>query len=231
MNKPTLEQYGLTQDFVQKFKEMDEQIEKKTVWAVFCFNMIWVFLWILKQGLIKDPFLLIVCSILGFAFILFPSVVLSFGIFQVVKLIYRFLNKNYDIYRKYTREIGKYTEWYRRTKLEFWNSLKGQVLEVEVAGLFKKSGYEVQLTPRTDDKGVDIVLNNNIIVQCKGHTKPVSPAVVRELYGTLKHFKASKAILVCPVGFTKGVRDFVSRKPIDLMDSYSLVNIQEKLEK
>ena len=75
-------------------------------------------------------------------------------------------------------------------------------------------------TPVSGDGGVDLILKDKsgkkVVVQCKSYASPVGPAAARELYGSMMDFGADKAVLVCPVGFTQGVKDFVKGKPIDL---------------
>ncbi len=59
------------------------------------------------------------------------------------------------------------------------------------------------------------------------HFGPVGPAVARELYGTLKHFRAPAAILASTSGFTKGVVAFARNKPIRLMGLTEIIALQE----
>jgi len=99
---------------------------------------------------------------------------------------------------------------------------------------FVRLGYHAEVTTASDDKGVDNWLNTNLgkeIVQCKAHQKAVGPAVARELYGTLMHFKAPAATLVSISGFTKGVYDYVRDKPIKLMSLPEIIALQQKCEK
>lgn len=116
-------------------------------------------------------------------------------------------------------KIGLINE--KRKQIDFWKSLDGRTFEKELAILFQKQGYTAQLTPVTNDHGIDIVLYNNnkkIIVQCKQHAKPVGPHVVRDLFGTMVASKSDEAILACTSGFTSGVYNYVKDKKIRLMD-------------
>ena len=125
---------------------------------------------------------------------------------------------------------ANYKKWYLRTQLSFWDSLSGRQFEHEVARLLSRSGYEAKVTPASNDKGVDVILNDGTLVQCKAHNSKVSPAIAREMYGTLKHFKANRAILIAKNGFTKGVYDFVKDKPVLLWDVSILIEMQKKLD-
>ena len=106
----------------------------------------------------------------------------------------------------------------------------GYPIEREVGRLLRNAGFAVQVTPASNDKGVDIILGDGTIIQCKAHSKPVGPAIARELYGTLRAFKARSAILVSRSGFTSGVSDFAKGKPIRLWDESTLIAMQKRIE-
>ena len=113
----------------------------------------------------------------------------------------------------------------RRKAVSFWRTLKDIDLEREVANLFRQMGYEVRTTPTSGDQGVDLFLradDQTIIVQCKGLKSRASPSVVRDLYGTMLHFRADSAVLVCPTGFHRGVWKFAEGKPVTLVDAEAL---------
>lgn len=117
----------------------------------------------------------------------------------------------------------------QRTQEAWWRGLSGRKFEIEVKRLLEKSGYGVQHTGAAGDGGVDLVLTGGkgrIIVQCKQHAQPVSPATVRDLYGALHASRASGAWLVSASGFTSGAKDFAQGKPILLLDLKSLLGGQ-----
>lgn len=109
----------------------------------------------------------------------------------------------------------------RRKAAAFWTALDGWGFEREIATLYRQQGFEVEETPGSGDGGVDLILRREgkkWIVQCKQHTNPVPPAVVRDLFGTMVHERADSAILVATTGFTPGTREFAAGKPITLVD-------------
>jgi Restriction endonuclease len=74
-------------------------------------------------------------------------------------------------------ELGELDSWSRMTGIEF---------EKAVKFVFEQRGYEANLTAKSYDKGVDIILKRatkTIIVQCKAYNKPVGVSAVR----TLRH--------------------------------------------
>ena len=121
----------------------------------------------------------------------------------------------------------------RRKRLDYWLSLRGVRFERELADLYRQQDYQVRFTPKSGDQGIDLILTKDgktTIVQCKGQKGPASPAVVRELYGSLYAFEgASDATLACTGGFTQGVRDFASGKPITLISAIEMAKMAERV--
>ena len=117
----------------------------------------------------------------------------------------------------------------RRKLIDHWLSLGGLELEDEMVALCSRLGYRVETTPLSGDGGVDLILRNNsgkkVVVQCKSYKSPVGPAVARELYGSMMHFGADRAVLVCPAGFTRGAVEFVRGKEIDLVSASKLIDL------
>ena len=122
----------------------------------------------------------------------------------------------------------------RRRKLrEHWMSLSGDEFERELGTLYRQLGYRVESTPSSGDQGVDLILRKNgktTVVQCKSHQSPVGPAIVRELFGSLVAVRADNAILACTGGFTRGVKQFVRGKPIDLISASDLATLGGSVE-
>lgn len=115
-----------------------------------------------------------------------------------------------------------------RNQKKFWLGLSGIEFEKELGGIFKRQGYEVAFTPTSGDQGIDLILKKDgktIVVQCKAHKHPATPAIVRELYGSLISYKADEAILASLGGFTEGVRTFIVGKPIRLLDLDEIIRI------
>lgn len=136
------------------------------------------------------------------------------------------------VYRKvclYEESLRQYQD----SVEEYWKSLRGTLFEKELARLYTSLGYSVRLTKGSGDEGIDLILHKDskkIIVQCKGHEKPIGVGVIRDLYGTMIHSGAECAVLACPAGFTDGVRKFAKGKPIELLSAKELVEMAEKAQ-
>jgi hypothetical protein len=129
----------------------------------------------------------------------------------------RILHENEIKRREYLKEI------------DYWLNLTGYEFEKEVCNLYERIGYKSILTKGSGDGGVDVILydkdQNKIVVQCKNHNKQISPAISRELYGVMIHEGASRAILICPSGFSQAVHSFSVGKPIELIDGQELLRL------
>lgn len=106
--------------------------------------------------------------------------------------------------------------------------------ERALARLYTNRGYSVFQTKGSGDEGIDLILSKEgkrTIVQCKGHEKPIGIGTIRDLYGTMMHSGADNAILACPAGFTKAVRNFAEGKSIQLISAVDLVKMAESIAK
>lgn len=103
---------------------------------------------------------------------------------------------------------------------EVWKALDGIGFEKAVAHLFTRQGYKVEHTPRSYDKGVDLVLRKDgrtILVQCKAYSKNVGVKDIRELHGARSQWaEADEAWVVAVHGFSKSARDFAGQNSIGL---------------
>jgi DNA-directed RNA polymerase specialized sigma24 family protein len=86
-----------------------------------------------------------------------------------------------------------------------------------VAELLHKQGYEIRLTPPSNDGGFDMYAARKdgmgeflYLVECKRYApaRPVGVDIVRSLYGVVQKEEASAGILVTTSRFTKGAAEF-----------------------
>lgn len=99
---------------------------------------------------------------------------------------------------------------------DWWWSLDGWQFEEEVAKVFRLNGYRAEVTKKTGDGGIDLIMYKDglkYIVQCKHYrnTLPVEP--VRALNGVREDFKANILIIVASSGLTKAGYEFIENKP------------------
>jgi HJR/Mrr/RecB family endonuclease len=133
----------------------------------------------------------------------------------------------------YEAAVERYQQWWLRTQSDFWSRLSGRAFEAELANLYRRMGFNPELTSRDTDKGVDIWITKDghrIPVQCKAHRRPVTPGAVRELYGTMQHFGVHAGILASVSGFTRGVSQYARGKGIELVDLRTIIAFQRRFE-
>ena len=102
-----------------------------------------------------------------------------------------------------------------------WKSLSGHQFEHAVARHFRSQGWTGEVTPRSRDGGVDLVLRRPgdiIIVQCKKLSGVVGVDVVRELVGARSATpQATGAWVVALNGFSADARRFAERHDVKLI--------------
>ncbi|MRS01895.1 restriction endonuclease [bacterium] len=86
-----------------------------------------------------------------------------------------------------------------------------------IADLFNNQGFQVTLTPRSKDGGMDVIAVQRdgigtvmVIVECKRYAEgnKVGVEIARGLYGVVEQQRATRGIIATTSFFTKGVVDF-----------------------
>lgn len=119
------------------------------------------------------------------------------------------------------REIKAY-----ENDVALYKKASGREFERLVARAYSKSGYDVIEVGGANDGGVDIIVRKagiKAIIQCKAHARVISPAVVRELYGTLAHGDATIAILASTNGPSDNAREWAKDKNIRFVSPDDLI--------
>ena len=114
----------------------------------------------------------------------------------------------------------------KRKKKEFWFGLNGLDTEKELNKVFEKLGYKTELTPPSNDEGIDHVLNGEIVVQTKNQKNKVSRPDLQRFWGSWKD-SHKKGIFVSIHGFSENCKEFVKDKPILLYDLDDVIGMSE----
>ena len=114
----------------------------------------------------------------------------------------------------------------KRKKKEFWFDLGGLETEDELNKVFEKLGFETELTPPSNDEGIDHVLNGEIVVQTKNQKKNVGRPDLQKFWGSWKD-SHKKGIFVSIHGFSENCKEFVKDKPILLYDVDDVIGMSE----
>lgn len=99
-----------------------------------------------------------------------------------------------------------------------------------ICALYKKMGYNATLTPRTYDKGRDVIAvktrageRERLLIQCKRTERNVGVKEVRALLGVVSNEKANKGVLVSTSEFTPEAKKLENENMrLELIDSKDL---------
>ena len=128
---------------------------------------------------------------------------------------------NFHIFKTHsmvTRIAEALTRQKNKANPEWWRNLGDYEFEKEITQWFRDTGYNANVTQKSGDGGIDIILtkpNYKAFVQCKKFTNnKVSASVVRELYGVVCSENANQAIIVSLLGATKDAEAFMKKNNI-----------------
>ena len=234
MEKPKLEDFGLTQNDVEIYLKQDKQFREeyerhvkfiKTIsflitWTISTLIVIIVMLIADYKIFGEKPWVIWLVPVASF---FFPNLLIA----SIMDGPYKFLDRYDEIkakhiskvlenkYLKYQEALFKYQEalqeyerYVEKTSRDYWINMSGLQFEKEVASLFRSQGYSATVTSATGDGGVDIILikgNERIAVQCKHHSRPVGPNDVRALQGVVAAKNFARGIFVSLNGYTTTV--------------------------
>ena len=105
-----------------------------------------------------------------------------------------------------------------------------------VGEAYRRKGFAVTESGGAGaDGGIDLVLRRGgekLLVQCKHwRMDKVGVKVVRELYGVVSAEGASGGVVISSGTFTQEARDFVSGKPLELIDGPDLLEIISSVQR
>jgi transcriptional regulator with XRE-family HTH domain len=117
--------------------------------------------------------------------------------FERIEVVYR------DVSEELLRRVGQNPELMREMHWRDFERL--------VADLFERDGFDVELTPRSGDKGVDLFavrktgLGRSLyVVQAKQHAAPIEPHFVRDFAWVIERQRATGGVLATTSRFSPG---------------------------
>lgn len=123
-----------------------------------------------------------------------------------------------DYYKRKNNQIKKsnnkqYQDW--------WKQLDPFDFEEEVAKWFVEQGYDADVTQKSGDGGVDVIIKKGDYVgyvQCKRYnTTKVDVDVVRVLQGVVSVENATQGLVVCTLGITDQAKRFAEKANIQVI--------------
>ncbi|PFD95673.1 restriction endonuclease [Bacillus cereus] len=132
-------------------------------------------------------------------------------------------------------KIGEFRIPKRMAKsgIRYIDKMDGFQFEVYLKALFRELGYRPEVTKRSCDYGVDVILKgkNRIVIQAKryGIKNRVGIRAVQEVYAGKAYYKADEAWIVTNSFFTKQAKELAQACQVKLIDRVELQNFINKV--
>ena len=237
--KPEISEFGFDK---ASFEKIEKIIKYDTTYKAFIYT-IPIISMLVVAILFNAPslfFPIFYIEPFGLIFALIFYFVSIIALTEIKNKCLKFINKEaIKNYYSYTDAIARYEEakerayWQQRI---YWETLSPYDFEIAIGKLFEYMGYNVTVTQKSRDGGIDILIKKgNIIkgVQCKHYTGKVGTKEVRELWGVKDYFKLNNevhkldgVIMVTLSGVSKAGYEFISR-----FQEYELWTINTIIEK
>jgi HJR/Mrr/RecB family endonuclease len=136
-----------------------------------------------------------------------------------------------DLFKKRTssRERKKIKNYLKHN----FSNVKPYEFEKFIGKLLKKMGYRTEITPESNDFGVDVVAwkkKDKYATQVKRYAEKhnVTSKEVQQLIGARHFYKANKAIFVTTSNYTPNAKKVAEYAPIELWDKEKLHSLVRK---
>lgn len=129
--------------------------------------------------------------------------------------------------QRYGADLEAFEYRILETGLGFWQAMRGVEFERALMRLFHDRGCRADMTKASGDGGVDLkfTLGDQMYwCQCKGLSKPVSVAPIREIAGVCSKSDAQPVVFAVN-GFTRPAIEEASRLNVVLLDAPNIVEI------
>jgi HJR/Mrr/RecB family endonuclease/uncharacterized protein (DUF697 family) len=118
--------------------------------------------------------------------------------------------------------------------LEQVDQMSGVDFEEFLAYLFRKKGYTVQMTPRTNDYGADLIISKygkKTIVQAKRYASKLNNSPIQEAYTAIQHYQADDAMVITNNYFTANAQNLAQSNQVKLYDRDGLIKLIMDVQK
>lgn len=110
---------------------------------------------------------------------------------------------------------------------EAWTTCSDREFEIKTARWYMRKGYDVSLTPKSNDGGIDVIARKGGVttyIQCKQYNAKVPVEVARELLGVMAAAGVKRGAIVCLYGGNQGTIDFAQRNGIRIITAQEICN-------
>ncbi|MEK3992650.1 restriction endonuclease [Robertmurraya sp. FSL R5-0851] len=107
------------------------------------------------------------------------------------------------------------------------DEMTGVEFEHYLSILLKKYGYQVRITPGSNDFGADLILEGSerVVVQAKRYKRKVGIKAVQEINSARTYYKAKEAWVITNNYFSSQAMELADSTGVKLFDRNELVNL------
>ncbi|MBF0706786.1 restriction endonuclease (plasmid) [Alkalihalobacillus hwajinpoensis] len=108
------------------------------------------------------------------------------------------------------------------------DTMTGIEFEDYLADFFETKGYNIKLTPRSGDYGVDLILRkrrNKIAVQVKCYTSNIGVDAIQEVIAGRIYWRTKEAMVITNRYFTHNAKKLAKTSDVKLVDRDSLIKL------
>jgi hypothetical protein len=130
--------------------------------------------------------------------------------------------EDYSIGSRSREVLAEDRAFFTHPPLDF---MSGTDFEDYMAEVFRKQGYEVELTPTSGDQGVDLLLNKQglrVAVQLKRYQGGVGNKAVQEIHSGKGFYDADEGWVITTSTYTRSARQLANKLGIRLIDGLEL---------
>lgn len=111
-------------------------------------------------------------------------------------------------------------------------NMSGKNFELFLYKLFKSIGYNVTLTPSSNDQGADLILRKEeqiIAVQAKRYSKPVGNRAVQEIVAAIPYYGATEGWVITTSSYTNSAINLANANNIRLIGWNGLIKLIKQI--
>lgn len=132
-------------------------------------------------------------------------------------------NRDVEVFENY---IMNYKKEKKKISIEDIDYMEGYKFEEFICELFRMQGYAANLTTKSNDQGIDIIIEwdkKRIGVQAKRYSGKVGNSAIQEVVAGLSFYGLDKGMVITNSIFTKSARELADANKILLWDRSRLI--------
>lgn len=114
--------------------------------------------------------------------------------------------------------------------IDIVDKMAGEEFEEFLSVHFRKLGYKVDTTPKTNDYGADLILEKDgfrIVVQAKRWKNKVGIEAVQQIVAAINYYNAAKGLVMTNNYFTQNAYELALKNNIELCNRNKLIEIMQ----